>query len=150
MVAIVVEAVLKIAKKAFKTGWHVVISVLAFVAIYFFHVPFPLIVFGAAICGIVFLKAKDKNADSNEQSKTENQKPKTRNRSLKIILVCFLLWLAPFLAVFFAFGFDSVPVQTYLFFTQAAFRHFRRRLRGFGLRQSGGRQRGLDYGGAGG
>jgi chromate transporter len=49
VVAIVVEAVFKIAKKAFKTRWHIVISVLAFVAIYFFQVPFPVIILGAAV-----------------------------------------------------------------------------------------------------
>src|SRR5829696_4108424 len=49
VVAIVVEAVLKIAKKAFKGYRHIVIAALSFVSIYFFHVPFPLIVAGAAI-----------------------------------------------------------------------------------------------------
>lgn len=121
VVAIVVEAVLKIAKKAFKTRWHIVVSALAFVAIYFFHVPFPLIVLGAAVLGIVFLKSNNKNADSINETKTDDTKPKTQNRTLKIVLACFLLWLAPFLAVFFAFGADSFPVRTYLFFTQAAF-----------------------------
>ncbi len=121
VVAIVVEAVLKIAKKAFKTYWHIVVSALAFVAIYFFHVPFPLIVLGAAVLGIVFLKAKNKNADAINETTTEDQRPKTKHRTLKIALTCFLLWLAPFLVVFFAFGSDSFPVRTYLFFTQAAF-----------------------------
>jgi chromate transporter len=121
VVAIVVEAVLKIAKRAFKTGWHIVVSALAFVAIYFFHVPFPLIVLGAAILGIIFLKSKSKNADSTERAKTEDQRPKTEYRTLKIILTCLLLWLAPFVVIFFAFGSDSFPVKTYLFFTQAAF-----------------------------
>lgn len=121
VVAIVVEAVLKIAKKAFKTAWHIVISALAFIAIYFFHVPFPLIVLGAAIFGIIFLNSKNKNADAANETKSEDRRPKTKNRTLKIILVCFLLWLFPFLTIFLAFGFDSIPVKTYLFFTQAAF-----------------------------
>ena len=121
VVAIVVEAVLKIAKKAFKTGWHIVISILAFVSIYFFHVPFPLIVLGAAILGILFLKTKNKNAGATDETKTKDRRPKTKYRVLKIILTCFLLWLAPFVVIFFAFGSDSFPVKTYLFFTQAAF-----------------------------
>ncbi len=58
VVAIVVEAVFKIAKKAFKTRWHVLISILSFAAIYFFHVPFPLIIIGAAIFGILSPKSK--------------------------------------------------------------------------------------------
>ena len=51
VVAIVVEAVWKIGKKAFKTNWHIAIAALAFVAIYFLHIPFPLIVLGAGILG---------------------------------------------------------------------------------------------------
>lgn len=119
VVAIVVEAVLKIAKKAFKTHRHIVIAVAAFAAIYFFHVPFPLIVLGAAILGILLLKSK--NPTPNEQTEIENQKPKTKNRILKIISVCVFLWLLPFLAVLLAFGAESYAVKTYLFFTQAAF-----------------------------
>ena len=38
--AIVVEAVIKIAKKSFHSIWHLVIAVSAFAAIYFFQVPF--------------------------------------------------------------------------------------------------------------
>jgi chromate transporter len=119
VVAIVVEAVLKIAKKAFKTYWHIVIAALAFISIYFLHVPFPLIVIGAAILGIVLLKTKP--TVSGEQTKIEDQKPKTKNRLLKIILVFALLWVLPFIAVGLAFGFDNIASKTYLFFTQAAF-----------------------------
>lgn len=121
VVAIVVEAVLKIAKKAFKTHWHIVIAILAFAAIYFFQIPFPLIVLGAAILGIISSKFKVQSLKSEENPKTENQNPKTKNRLLKIISICLLLWLAPFLTVLFAFGWDSFAVKAYLFFTQAAF-----------------------------
>lgn len=119
VVAIVVEAVLKIGKKAFKTYWQIFIAALAFVSIYFLHVPFPLIVLGAAILGIVLLKTK--NPISDEQTKPEAQKPKTKNRFLKMISVFGLLWILPFLAVGLVFGFDNIASKTYLFFTQAAF-----------------------------
>ena len=122
VVAIVVEAVLKIAKKAFKTRWHVVISVLAFVAIYFFHVPFPLIILGAAILGIISFKSQIPNSKSEEEkSKTEDQKPKTKYHALKVVVVCFLLWLMPFAALLSFLGYDNLLTKTYLFFTQAAF-----------------------------
>jgi chromate transporter len=120
VVAIVIEAVLKIAKKAFKTSWHIVVSALAFIAIYFFQIPFPLIVLGAAIFGIIFLKSKSTEQEVKE-AQAEDNRPKSRFRTLKIIFACALLWLVPFLAIFFAFGSGSIPVKTYLFFTQAAF-----------------------------
>src|SRR3989440_1058060 len=43
VVAIVVEAILKIGGRAFKRGVHLAIAGAAFVAIYFLHIPFPLI-----------------------------------------------------------------------------------------------------------
>src|SRR4051812_41428107 len=70
VVAIVVEAVLKIAKKAFKSYRHVVIAALAFVSIYFLHVPFPLIVLGAAVLGVILLKTvKEKTEDATTGGK---------------------------------------------------------------------------------
>ena len=121
VVAIVVEAVIKIGKKAFKTYWHVLMSALAFAAIYFFHIPFPLIVLGAAIVGFLSSRFKVQGSKFDESTKTEDRKPKTENRTLKIISTCFVLWLLPFLAVVILFGFDNIATKTFLFFTQAAF-----------------------------
>ena len=121
VVAIVVEAVIKIGKKAFKTYWHVLISAVAFAAIYFFHIPFPLIVLGAAIVGFLSSRFKVQGSKFDESTKIEDQKPKTKTRTLKIISTCFVLWLLPFLAVVILFGFDNIATKTLLFFTQAAF-----------------------------
>ena len=118
VVAIVVEAVLKIARKAFHSVWHIVIAALAFVSIYFLHVPFPLIVLGAAILGIVLLKTKNpKPEETAEKSQIANRK----SQIPKILLAFAILWLVPFLAVGLIFGFDNIASKTYLFFTQAAF-----------------------------
>lgn len=119
VVAIVVEAVLKIAKKSFKSHWSIVIAILAFAAIYFFHVPFPLIVLAAAVLGIILLKTNKTN--SAEQSTTKDHKPKTKHRILKIISVFGFFWVLPFIAVGSVFGFENIASKTYLFFTQAAF-----------------------------
>ncbi len=51
VVAIVAEAVLRIAKKALKNWFFVIMAAASFVAIYVFSVPFPIIVFGAAAMG---------------------------------------------------------------------------------------------------
>jgi chromate transporter len=64
VVAIVVEAVWKIGKKAFKGVWHIVIAALAFVAIYFLHVPFPLIVFGAGVLGYFLVQSPKSKVQS--------------------------------------------------------------------------------------
>ncbi len=56
VVAIVVEAALKIGGRALKRQAHVLIAAASFVLIYFLHVPFPLIVFGAGIIGLIGLR----------------------------------------------------------------------------------------------
>jgi chromate transporter len=52
VVAIVVEALLKIGGRALKRRVHFLIAAGAFVAIFFLHVPFPVIVLAAGLCGL--------------------------------------------------------------------------------------------------
>jgi chromate transporter len=120
VVAIVVEAVIKIGKKAFKTNWHILIAAIAFVAIYFLHVPFPLIVLGAGILGYFLVRSPKSEVQSQ---KSENQSPITNYQLniVKVFVVCFVLWLVPFLFLLFTLGWKSLQLKVYLFFTQAAF-----------------------------
>jgi chromate transporter len=118
VVAIVVEAVWKIGNKAFKSWFSVFIAALAFIAIFSLHIPFPLIVLGAGFLG--FLTSKANNPEAATQHKN-NEQSKIKNQKSKIIAVFAGLWLLPFVLSGFVFGFNSLPVQIYLFFTQAAF-----------------------------
>jgi chromate transporter len=122
VVAIVVEAVFKIAKKAFKTRWHILISVLSFAAIYFFHVPFPLIVLGAAILGVIVSRFNVQSSNLDAANIAEN-KSSANNKFhfLKVLSTCFALWLLPFTLLILFIGFDNLFIKTYLFFSQAAF-----------------------------
>lgn len=115
VIAIVIEAVLKIAQKAFKTFWHAVIAGLAFIAIYFLQIPFPLIILAAAFLGVLLLKPQEaaKPAEPHFNYRQTN--------FLKIVFTCILLWLIPFLLIFFLFGYENIAVKIYLFFTQSAF-----------------------------
>src|SRR5919112_739137 len=53
VIAIVVEAVFRIAKRTINHRVLVGFAVLAFVALYFFSVPFPLVVLAAAVAGLL-------------------------------------------------------------------------------------------------
>src|SRR4051812_47210624 len=53
VLAIVLEAVFRIGKRALKNNALIALAAIAFVAIFFFRVPFPIIVFGAALIGYV-------------------------------------------------------------------------------------------------
>jgi chromate transporter len=56
-----------------------------------------------------------------EENPIPNPQPPTSNPLLKIIAVCFALWLIPFAILLFAYGYENLSVQFYLFFTQSAF-----------------------------
>lgn len=145
VVAIVVEAVIKIGGKALKRWAHFVIAGLAFVSIYFLHIPFPLIVLAAAIIGffgarllpdVFAAQAKTKEADKKTEGEGEvtdelplvidDHAPPPQHtlpdkaRTFKILALGFTLWLLPFLAVGLWRGWDSIHAQEYRFFTQAA------------------------------
>ena len=145
VVAIVVEALMKIGGRALKGSAHVVIAAAAFVAIYFLHVPFPLIVLAAAIVGLAGahylpdsfktsaakLKADKARTEKNESDQIslvigDNEPPPahtlpSRIRIVKVLAVGVALWLLPFASLVAWRGFDSLHVQEYRFFTQAAF-----------------------------
>ncbi|MGI8544697.1 MAG: chromate transporter, partial [Aridibacter sp.] len=120
VVAIVVEAVIKIGKKAFKTNWHILIAAIAFVAIYFLHIPFPLIILGAGILGY-FLVRSPKSEVQSQKSEDQSPIPNYQLNIVKVFVVCFVLWLIPFLILLFTLGWKSLQLKVYLFFTQAAF-----------------------------
>ena len=149
VVAIVVEAILKIGNRALKGPAHFVIAAAAFIAIYFLHVPFPLIVLAAGIIGLLGARVRPglfdvgnakrldeaRRANGSETGKAKMAAPATAiddnapppahtlpsaRRVLKVLAVGLLLWFLPFIALTAWRGWDSLHVQQYRFFTQAA------------------------------
>ncbi|MEJ7701269.1 MAG: chromate efflux transporter [Pyrinomonadaceae bacterium] len=141
VVAIVVEALFKIGKRALKRQVHYLIAALAFVGIYFLHIPFPLIVLAAGIFGLAGVKYLPASFSSPTERKKETKDSKggellplvieddaappdhtkpSRARFLKTLAAGFALWLLPFVALTAWRGFDSLHAQEYRFFTQAA------------------------------
>lgn len=149
VVAIVVEAVIRIGGRALRRRAHILIAVAAFVAIYFLSVPFPLIVLGAALAGLAgarlwpqaFLPSENRNDDegraAGDESKAASSEPvapvidddapppahtlPSRTRAVAVIATAALLWLLPLGALAAWRGAQSLYVNEYLFFTKAAF-----------------------------
>src|ERR1700720_1591356 len=106
--AIVLTAVIRIGQKALKNEVMWTLAVLAFVAIYFFKVPFPAIVLSAGIIGFLgglFWKSKFEALSTNDAdsklsviSDEQESPPHTRPnwaRAVRISIVCLVLWLPP-------------------------------------------------------
>jgi chromate transporter len=144
VVAIVVEAVLKIGGRAIKQRAHLLIAAAAFIAIYFFRVPFPLIVLAAGIIGLIgahrwpeiFAGARQKKIDDAKEKSTNTtssvspviddhaaSQPHTLpslTRSLRILVVGVVLWTLPLVALIVWRGWGSLHIQEYKFFSLAA------------------------------
>ncbi len=137
VVAIVCEAVLRIGRRAIRRRWHLAISAAAFVGIYLFGVPFPLIVALAALVG--WFGPREMRSGGAEPGQAaevahDGQRPAIDDaappaphtlpsapRSLAITLVGAGLWLSGFALLVGIVGRDSLYVHEYAFFTQAAF-----------------------------
>jgi chromate transporter len=117
VVTIVFEAVLKVGKKALKTNWHIAIAALAFISIYFLHVPFPLIIIGAGILGHFLPSGQEPKIELPGETTKFGYKANI----IKVFAVSLSIWLVPFLAILITLGWKSLPMKIYLFFTQAAF-----------------------------
>ena len=52
VLAVVMEAIVRVGRRALRTQAHRALAALAFVAIFFFAVPFPLVILGAALIGL--------------------------------------------------------------------------------------------------
>ncbi len=133
VVAIVIEAVLKIGKRALTTKLHYVIAAAAFVGIYFLRIPFPLIVLTAGLIGLLMTRYWPESVST--KTKTENPEPQTapdedaphlahtqptRGQALRTLAVGFVLWALPFALLISWRGWSSLHAQEYRFFTQAA------------------------------
>jgi chromate transporter len=137
VLAIVLEAVVRIGRRALKNKVMVAIAAAAFIAIFFLHAPFPLIVLGAALIGFVggraglqtFLVAGGHGGSHGKAvPDTEtalgtgvpaHARP-TLGWSLKISTIFLLLWLGPVLALFLLPGGESVFTDIAVFFSKMA------------------------------
>ncbi len=136
VLAVVVEALLRIGKRALKTRFMLVIAALAFVAIFFLEVPFPLVVLGAGIIGFVGSKVYPAAFPAPKQVSVAGEHATvmdamhargelshtlpSRWRAVRTFAVCALLWSLPIIGVGVWHGVDGVYFQEGVFFSQAA------------------------------
>jgi chromate transporter len=128
VMAIVLEAVLRIGRRALKNGAMVAIAAAAFVAIFLFQVPFPLIVAGAAGLGLVgqklaparFEVLKPHGADGAGALPADAGGHGGPARALRVAAIWLALWFVPLLAGVSLLGKDDVLVQEGVFFSKAA------------------------------
>ncbi|HSC12533.1 MAG TPA: chromate efflux transporter [Rhodanobacteraceae bacterium] len=136
VLAVVVEAVLRVGRRALKNRLMVAIAAAAFIVLYCFKLPFPLVILGAAAIGIVgrhwqpesfpapassaALAQGDYLVDRRIARGELTQMSRPLRKSIAVLVVCSVLWVGPIVAVIALFGRDSIFAQQGVFFGEAA------------------------------
>jgi chromate transporter len=131
VIAIVIQALLRVGKKGLTHPALVGLAVASFVALTFFAVPFPVVVGAAAVIGwalgrrVPQLTAPKKASGDDgpppliSDDALHTERPSSRRAAL-ILVTGLVLWFAPVLAAALLVGPSSVFVDQGLFFSGAA------------------------------
>ena len=117
VVALVLQAMVRIGRRALRGPLDVGLAVGAFVALEFLRVPFPLIVLAA---GLIGLAVGGRTTSPAGRPTHVVAMPARRGEPFKILAIGLVLWILPLVACNALLGFESLWCRWYLFFTQAA------------------------------
>ena len=118
VLAIVVEALIRIARRGLKEPAHPWLAGLAFVAIFFFAVPFPVIVLAAALYGLLTGSgARDVAIDATLRREARSEMLAATLRTTAIWLA---IWLLPLIVLATMLGSSHVLTQIGWFFSKLA------------------------------
>jgi chromate transporter len=134
VLAVVIQAVMRIGKRALKNAYMYALAAIAFVSIFFFSVPFPAVIIAAGLIGLLGLRLAPehflviKGHDSTEDdgravdsvaASGEHTRASTK-RAFKLLAIWLPLWFAPLIFLLITLGYDNVFTQIGLFFSKLA------------------------------
>jgi chromate transporter len=137
VLVIVVEAVIRIGKRAITSNWMLAISTIAFIAIFFFSISFPIIIAVAALAGFAAntlypvetktdpeeIITREKKNSLIERMELDGQLTHTYPsfpRAVFISSIFLMLWFCPIVLLFLFTEYGNVFVQQSLFFSKLA------------------------------
>ncbi|UZD92093.1 chromate efflux transporter [Cognatishimia activa] len=94
VVIVVLQALLKVSKKALKSNFAWVLAVFAFFAIYVLQLPFPLIIALAAAVGAVLAKPHEEDTP-----RISSASPISHSNTIQTVVLWSALWAAPVVLV---------------------------------------------------
>lgn len=133
VLAIVVEAVIRIGKRALKNALMVGIAAGAFVGIFVFDILFPFIIVAAALLGVLGYRRRPEaftvitghvTEDDDDPAVIthgagDHTRP-SRSRAARVALIWLGLWFIPLLGMVAVLGSTNIFVQEGVFFSQVA------------------------------
>ena len=133
VVAVVIEAVLRIGRRALVSRAHVAIAGLAFLAIFFAEVAFPIIVLTAGVFGFVMTKLRPATFARAEHSPAADDgdaahiaddgaaiSPAARRSAFRAAAVALTVWLIPVAILTATLGMNHVFAQEAVLFSKSA------------------------------
>lgn len=127
VLAIVIDAVIRIGRRALKSRFAVILAAIAFVAIFVFGVPFPVIVILAGLAG--YLRARMAQGEGTAVAEGEPKalepdrlyhSETTRSGAIRVIATWGALWAAPIVGFALLGGWESIYPRLALFFSWLA------------------------------
>jgi len=136
VLVVVIDAVIKIGKRAITSGHMLALAIASFLAIFFFSIPFPYIIICAGILGVVVghLKLSDSHKNTSETKTNDvatvidrmelagelSHTQPSFSRSIKVFTILLSLWLLPIFLIWLLFGAENVFFQQSIFFSKLA------------------------------
>ncbi|MBB4348542.1 MULTISPECIES: chromate efflux transporter [Rhizobiaceae] len=117
VLAIVVEAVIRLSKKTLKSGFLCLVAATAFVALFIFSVPFPVVVLAAASAG--FLNARRTGVTTAPTDLTDLHAPPSPGRAIMSLIGWIIVWQLPLL-ILWAFSAPDGLTSLFSFFSKMA------------------------------
>jgi chromate transporter len=120
VLAIVVQAVLRVAGRALKGPFQRVLAVLSFIALALLGAPFPLVILMAGLAGAIVARWRPDWLRLHAVPDGAATTVASPARTAGTVLGWFMLWWAPMLLVFVTLGTDHVLWDIGLFFSKLA------------------------------
>jgi chromate transporter len=118
VIALVAEALWRVARRALKQSVHIVTAALAFLALFVFRIPFPVVILAAAIVGLIMAWRSDGAAKASE---VQLLAPSSNApRPVRILLIGAALWLGPIALLAVWLGSAHIFAQMGWFFARMA------------------------------
>lgn len=113
IIAVVLAALYRISKKSLKTNFHWILALSAFIGLFFFKVPFPIVVISSGLLGLTYGKL------FSHHHMTEVNAPKPQlSQTIRTLSTWILVWIIPIILTAVLFGKNSNLTTLNLFFSK--------------------------------
>lgn len=114
VIVIVLEALIKVSKRTLNSAAHYIIALLAFLGLFVFSIPFPLIIGVAALYGYL---ASTKQLDEPDSDSVGA--PVAFSKTVQTIALWLLIWMLPVIGLW-LLGANQILIELALFFSKLA------------------------------